>query len=222
MHTIESLAAVRELGRNVFKDTWTLRLFGALVACDVAFIGVVAAKAFGLIWFHAGVGNVIIAGQLVLVAVVLLSGWWHYRNAALASLAMVAILLAVEKSFKFHNVLGVRLGEALAPIGLGIGIGQAIGFSAYLLGLGAVGFMTLMIGWRRSDRAGRAAILLLSTGFGIMAGTSIIADSAGTVLRILLSIDRDALARVEQGLELFTVSMVLVLAVGVVRVGWQK
>ena len=223
MRGLESLAAARELGRNVLGDALTLRLFCGLLAFDVAYIGVVAAKALGLVWFHSGIGNAIIAGQLVLLALLLLSGWWHARNAALASLSLVAVLMAVEKIFKFHRFLKGHSVDPHALSGLGAAAsGQLIGLSAYLLVFGGVIVAALAIGWHRSDRAGRASILLVGTGFAVMAGTSIVADAIGSVLRTLLGMDRDALSRAEQGLELFAVSALLALAVGVVRVGWRE
>ena len=223
MRGLESLAAARELGRNVLGDALTLRLFCGLLAFDVAYIGVVAAKALGFVWFHSGIGNAIIAGQLVLLALLLLSGWWHARNAALASLSLVAVLMAVEKIFKFHRFLKGHSVDPHAPSGLGAAAsGQLIGLSAYLLVFGGVIVAALAIGWHRSDRAGRASILLVGTGFAVMAGTSIVADAIGSMLRTLLGMDRDALSRAEQGLELFAVSALLALAVGVVRVGWRE
>lgn len=222
MSAVESLAAARDLGRNVLGDALTLRLFYALLAFDVAFIGVVAAKALGLVSFHSGIGNAIIAGQLALVVLVLVSGWWHARNAALASLALVALLMAVEKIFKFHGLFKGHAAGPHAPPGLGAAAGgQVLGLTAYLLVFGSVIVAALAIGWRRSDRAGRASILLVGSGVAVMAATSIIADAIGSLLRTLLDMDRDTLSRAEQGLELFAASALLALAVGVVRVRWR-
>ncbi|UHD15320.1 hypothetical protein [Thiocapsa bogorovii] len=52
-----------------------------------------------------------------------------------------------------------------------------------------------------------------------MASASIGADALSYLLMRLVDMDHDTLSRLEQGVELVTVSALLALAVGVVRVG---
>lgn len=214
--------AVNQLARTLLDDAWTLRLFLALVVFDLLFIAIVAAKAFAFIRFDGGFGNLIIAAQLILVAAVLGTGWFHNRNPAMASLTAVATLLAAEKVFKFHALFSVRASEVLMSGGLNETAGHLIGSLLYIALFGVLAVAILRIGWQGSDRNGRAAMALLVVAFAVMAGTSVVADAFAGLLRQLTSIGLFNLARGEQGLELITVSALLALTVGVVRVGWRN
>jgi hypothetical protein len=222
MDKLDDLSAVKRLGRNLLADSWAIRLFVALAAFDLLFMLLVAAKAFDLIWFAPGIGNLMIAGQLVLVALVLVSAWQRYRNSALGSLALVASGLAAEKIFKFHSEFGMQMGDTILPNALDASAGVKLGALGFAFVFGMVSLAVLMIGWRRSDRKGRAALLLVGAGFVLMAGTSVAADAAAFLLKHVTNIHVFTLSRAEQGLELITVSALLALTVGVVRVGWRR
>lgn len=219
---IDRLSAVNQLVQTLLDDAWTLRLFLALALFDLLFIAIIAAKAFAFIQFEGGFGNLIIAGQLILVAAVLAIGWWHNRNPAIVSLTGVATLFAVEKVFKFHALFSVRASEVLMSAGLSTTAGHLIGSLVYILLFSALAVAIFLIGWQGSDRNGRAAMVLLGVAFAVMAGTSVIADAISGLLQRLTSIGFFNLSRGEQGLELITVSALLALTVGVVRVGWKN
>jgi hypothetical protein len=217
----ESWPSVNRLALNLIGDPWTLRLFLTLVIIDFVFVAIIAAKTLAFVSFKGGFGNLVITSQLILVAMALVSGFWRYRNRAVLSLAIVAIMLALEKILKFHTVLSRHVGEAFVQKGLSMSAGITVGSLMYVLVFGALSVVILLAGWRRSDREGRAAIALLGAAFAVMAGTSVVADLIGLILHDLASIDHFTLARGEQGLELITVSALLAISVGVVRVGWR-
>jgi hypothetical protein len=222
MDNFSNQLTVNRLARNVLADAWTIRLFVALATVDLVFILLVAAKAFDLISFTRGIGNLIIAGQLAMVALVLVSAWRRCRTPALASLALVSSGLAAEKIFKFHNEVGVHLGHTVIPSAIDTSAATMIGVLGFAFFFGVIAASVLVIGWRRSDRQGRAALLLIAAGVAAMAATSISADVASFFMAHLTHVHHHTLSRLEQGLELITVSALLALTVGVVRVGYRN
>jgi hypothetical protein len=221
MNKTKDVSAVRRLGRNVLKDSWTFRVFLALIAFDMLFTAVVAAKALAFIWFAHGIGNLIIAGQFTLVVLVLIYGWWRYLNAALASLVLVSSILAALKVFKFHSLLSTHFTQSMMKIGVADSTAVMIGIFGAVLIFGTISIATLVIGWRASDPEGRAAIGILGAGFVVTASAAIISDAIAAAIGTLTSIHPETLSRSEQGIELISVSVLLALTVGVVRVGWQ-
>lgn len=213
-----SLGDAKRLGRDVLRDVSTRRLFTALMVFDVLFVLMIVAKAFDLVSFKAGIGNLMIASQFALAALVFIFGWWRYRDSAFGSLCVIASLLAAVKILKFHKALGVLFIYGWVA-GIDDPTRSEIGVLVFSLVFGAISIVILALGWRGTDRAGRAAIVLTGLVFGIVASASIGADALSYLLMRLVDMDHDTLSRLEQGIELVTVSALLALAVGVVRVG---
>jgi hypothetical protein len=208
------------LVRKLFDDQPTARLFLALVAIDLLFIGLVGAKALALIEFSSGLGAVMIASQLTLATLVLGIAWWLRRGAALGSLVLIAIALAALKLSHLHKLVSVHVATALDARGLEHSTAMLVGLFVVAMLLASLAFVVLAVGWLRSDRQGRAAILVVGAGFIAMAAAAVSADIASSLLEIFSTIDRFSLARLEQGVEIIAVSALLALVVGVVRIGW--
>jgi hypothetical protein len=217
MGRFQIIKTAERILRDLKRDPWTVRLFVALVAFDVFFVSISIAKAFELVSFNKGAGNVIIACQLALVALILLYGWWNRLNTALASLALVATVLALEKTFKFHLWLAYTVLR-----GAGLPVGTLVAGPMYYLLIGTLCVAILALGWRHSDTEGRAAILVVSVAFAVTAGTSVAADELSLFLGYLTPLPESVLSRGEQGLELLTSSALLALTFGVVRAEWLR
>jgi hypothetical protein len=221
--TISStLQTAHVLFRRIIEDRATARLFLILMAFDLAFIGLIGAKALSLIQFSSGLGSLIIATQLSLATLVLAVGWWLRRLPALGSLALAAIALVALKVFHIHNMIPSHVATVLDARGLEHVASVLVGLLLFAVPFTAVLLSVLSFGWLMSDRGGRAAILIVGGGLAATALTALAADVANSALQLLTSVSRFSLSRAEQGLEIIAVSALLALVVGVVRLDWTR
>ncbi|MBK1643843.1 hypothetical protein CKO25_04035 [Thiocapsa imhoffii] len=213
--------AIEQLIRNIVQDRFTIRFLWTLLAFDLAFMTVIAARAFGLIWFVTGTGYLVIATQLSLVTLVLLTGWWRCRCHEVMSLVLVSTILVAAKLFQFHNLFGISIGARVGIADLDLATTAMIAVLTLAALLGLLMVLLLAIAWRRGDRQGRPILLLIGAALALTATASLAADIIVFILTRLTSLDPDLLERAEQGVELISATLLLTLTVGAMRVSWR-
>jgi len=149
-------------------------------------------------------------GKQVLVALLLLATHAATRQAVYRMLALLFAVCVLDDSLALHEAFGSFMA---AHAGIPVRVGELVGWG--LIGLAPV--LAVLAGYRRSDARSRADAEAVLAGFAILLFFAVGMDVVHGVIGRFVSGFQTVLTIAEDGGELFALTLICALALGIFR-----